>query len=188
MNGFVQRSCLICRKQKGVCLRPGFKGHLPFEYARAPGKRGRRKFSESAAEEALLDGDRPTCIVVEKAEPKLKKTKRSRKKGNVKKPPRRLVSCSIIAKEQYAWSDGKDHNPVSFLKNHGYVHLKRGVPEKLCLSLKQLIEKDMKEKRDIAKHKPKSVYHQEEPLEQMSQRTSKYMKVMRKYVVRRLWA
>ena len=116
----------------------------------------------------------------------MKKTKRSRKKGNVKKPPRRLVSCSIIAKEQYAWSDGKDHNPVSFLKNHGYVHLKRGVPEKLCLSLKQLIEKDMKEKRDIAKHKPKSVYHQEEPLEQMSQRTSKYMKVMRKYVVRRV--
>ena len=43
MNGLGERSCLICRKQKGVCLRPGFKGHLPFEYARAPGKRGRRK-------------------------------------------------------------------------------------------------------------------------------------------------
>ena len=190
MNGFDERSCLICRKQKGVCLRPGFKGHLPFECARERPKRGRKEISVSTtAKEAPLDREQPACIIVEQTERNLKKRKTlltSKTKTNGKRTPRRLVSCSVIAKDQYIWSDGKDHNPVSFLKSHGYVHLKRGIPEKLCLLLKQLIEKDMSEKRDMAKEKPNLVYHQEEPLERMSQRTSKYMKIMRKYVVTRV--
>eukprot|EP00943_MAST-04B_sp_MAST-4B-sp1_P008952 g8952.t1 len=206
-------SCRKCKKKSGVCLRRGFEGHLPIGDV---GLRPADRQLGVAKKIATTGKDKPNIISsTMRTQPVGRNNSTNKRKFiNLQKniynsnttistkhddPPkqkakvnegpkmkRNLISGKATGNGNFIWSDNKDRRPVTFLKNEGYVYLKKQVPKRLCHKLKKLIELDMETKRQVSQSDKSIVYHQEEPMERMSIETAKYMNLMKNYIVKNI--